>query len=59
MVGAPIISFTTGRLAYVTDNLSKLSSLWLEYIFHISYLQRISTARRPIAQANRKGDAPG
>ena len=30
-----------------------------EYKFHISYLHRISTARRPIAQANRKGDAPG
>ena len=36
MVGVPIISFTTGRPAYVTDYLSKLSRLGLKYILYIS-----------------------
>ena len=36
MVGVPIISFTTGNPAYVTDYLSKLSSLGLKYTVHLS-----------------------
>ena len=39
--------------------LSLFKNFRLLTFYDFSYLQRISTARRPIAQASRNGDAPG
>ena len=39
--------------------LALFENFWLLILYDFSYLQRISTARRPIAQASRNGDAPG